>query len=448
MPPDRIGFPAGPIGSAVQMSRIWPRLNCSETTTGPYPASPSLNHPSQFSGPFFSSMKTKCLLLTVAIALAHATGYSYGPTGHALIGAVAEAQLKKTPAGKAALGRALALIADPADPAQSLSLRDAGPIPDNLRSWDDVSKRFGAANLLTKFPTVDTVPAAFDSVAHHMVDVGKDWPAHVRQDLWRYFAANAVPDEFEPKQPRHHVFHFADISVVSTNGSLYKEGKHGASPHDIVHAIAYCLKVLASESGTVSSALAPNINKTVALILLVHLVGDLHQPLHVGAAYFDANGRLVDGDTNPAALSDQGGNKVDYYNERFHGQFDSPYVTGSIARWATKYQLAKPVDLSVLASKLVAEQAAPGPGPIASGDVTATLIGWADGTIRLSQTVHAKLDYKPVTPPGSDDNFIVKATVKPPQQRADFTRFSTDLVTNEVQVAGARLAWLIETFVK
>ena len=37
-------------------------------------------------------------------------------------------------------------------------------------------------------------------------------------------------------------------------------------------------------------------------------MADIHQPLHVGAAYFDAQGRPTDPDKNKSALADEGGN--------------------------------------------------------------------------------------------------------------------------------------------
>jgi hypothetical protein len=45
------------------------------------------------------------------------------------------------------------------------------------------------------------------------------------------------------------------------------------------------------------------ITKPVALILLAHYVADIHQPLHVGAAYFDAQGRATDPDKDKSALA-------------------------------------------------------------------------------------------------------------------------------------------------
>src|SRR5438445_9155597 len=69
--------------------------------------------------------------------------------------------------------------------------------------------------------------------------------------------------------------------------------------------IPYCLEVL---RGRVSEQNERKITKPVALILLAHYVADIHQPLHVGAEYFDAQGRTADPDKDKSALADEGGN--------------------------------------------------------------------------------------------------------------------------------------------
>jgi len=54
--------------------------------------------------------------------------------------------------------------------------------------------------------------------------------------------------------------------------------------------INYCIGVL---KGTVHQPNVRKITPSVAVILLAHYVGDMHQPLHVGAAYFDDDGKLA-----------------------------------------------------------------------------------------------------------------------------------------------------------
>ena len=56
---------------------------------------------------------------------------------------------------------------------------------------------------------------------------------------------------------------------------------------DIVHMMRYCIAVLKGEEPENNPR---GITKPIAIILLAHFVGDIHQPLHVGAEYFDAHG--------------------------------------------------------------------------------------------------------------------------------------------------------------
>ena len=76
------------------------------------------------------------------------------------------------------------------------------------------------------------------------------------------------------------------------------------------------------------------ITKPVAIILLAHYVADIHQPLHVGAEYFDAQGRVTDPDKDKSALGDEGGNtftlelsgepprRRGMHKKKFHGFWD------------------------------------------------------------------------------------------------------------------------------
>jgi len=61
------------------------------------------------------------------------------------------------------------------------------------------------------------------------------------------------------------------------------------------------------------------LNEKEALLLLAHFVGDLHQPLHVGAIYLDAEAKPVD----PARWTDPlmdtvGGNAIKHENISLH----------------------------------------------------------------------------------------------------------------------------------
>lgn len=69
----------------------------------------------------------------------------------------------------------------------------------------------------------------------------------------------------------HKAFHFTDIDI----GHDHYSGQHvGANDHDIVHAINAAIAVLKGNP----SPYPFNLNKKDALMLLAHMMGDLHQP--------------------------------------------------------------------------------------------------------------------------------------------------------------------------
>ena len=68
--------------------------------------------------------------------------------------------------------------------------------------------------------------------------------------------------------------------------------------------IPFCIQAL---QGRVPEHNERRITKPVALILLAHYVADIHQPLHVGAEYFDHQGRVVDPNEDKSALGNEGG---------------------------------------------------------------------------------------------------------------------------------------------
>jgi S1/P1 Nuclease len=74
---------------------------------------------------------------------------------------------------------------------------------------------------------------------------------------------------FNAKFPENDSWHFVDLPVGFTNYSL--DGSF-SSPNDIVHALRRAIDVLEGKSS--------EFTKVQALRIIVHLVGDIHQPLH------------------------------------------------------------------------------------------------------------------------------------------------------------------------
>ena len=128
---------------------------------------------------------------------------------------------------------------------------------------------------------------------------------------------------FNQAHPRNSQWHFVDLPLGSTN---YTDSGPFSSPDDVVHAINRCVAVLEGKTN--------EFTQPQALRLLVHFVGDIHQPLHVGTGYYQIDhNNVVKLVTSPAEAeakpNDAGGNDLFYGPGRFdelHGYWDGTLV--------------------------------------------------------------------------------------------------------------------------
>jgi hypothetical protein len=136
--------------------------------------------------------------------------------------------------------------------------------------------------------------------------------------------------QFVDANPHHFSYHYSDVPMQEVH---YVAGTAGTSPEDIVQVTRECIAVL---QGNATPATNPHgFNPRVALMLLVHLVGDLHQPLHVGAAYFNSKDRFVDPNAVHQGVSaDEGGNWLRYSGQALHAFWDGKAVDLAMHRAA------------------------------------------------------------------------------------------------------------------
>jgi hypothetical protein len=139
---------------------------------------------------------------------------------------------------------------------------------------------------------------------------------------------NSEAIAFNRDFPTNPVWHYIDLPLGSV--SLETVEKFG-SKEDIVHAIGRCISVLESHDPP-----AGEITRIQALRLLVHFVGDIHQPLHCGCGFYDLSDpnhlQII---TDPAEAygktDDRGGNDLFYdldNNQELHAFWDVIVVTG------------------------------------------------------------------------------------------------------------------------
>lgn len=361
------------------------------------------------------------LLPAILAALQFPAAQAYGPLGHEIVGAIADERLANTPAAT----KIRALL-------DGLALEKAAVIADEIKGWDKKG--------------VDD-PRSFHYSAHRNIE-------RQLRDFWR---ANPPSPGPNPGAPSHHWFHYTDVAVVPAQ--RYRDGRTGRSKWDIVHMIPFCVQVL---QGRVPEQNERRITKSVALILLAHYVADIHQPLHVGAEYFNQQGQVVDPDKDKSALGDEGGNtftlelsdepprRRGIHKKKFHGFWDYDAVNGLFP------QLPGPLrkgELQALIEphkrKLIRELAMHEPNnwrmpPNVPVDSYAEI--WADEILPIAREAYARVEFTDVHTQQQDDSIVAagEAVEKPTTDEMNYRAWSTGVVRQELHKAGWRLADLLE----
>jgi hypothetical protein len=361
------------------------------------------------------------LLPAILTALQLPAAQAYGPLGHEIVGAIADERLANT----ATATKIRALL-------DGVTLEKAAVIADEIKGWDKKG--------------VDD-PRSFHYTAHRNID-------RQLRDFWR---ANPPTPSVNPGAPSHHWFHYTDVPVVPAQ--RYRDGQAGRSKWDIVHMIPFCIGVL---QGRVPEQNERRITKPVAVILLAHYVADIHQPLHVGAEYFDQQGRVVDPDKDKSALEDEGGNTFTLelsddpprgrgiHKKKFHGFWDYDAVNGLFP------QLPGPLrkgELQALLEphkrELIHQMATHEPTnwrmpPNVPVDSYAEI--WADEILPITREAYARLQFTDVHPQQEEDRIVAagQAVEKPTADEMNYRAWSTGVVRQELHNAGWRLADLLE----
>jgi hypothetical protein len=134
---------------------------------------------------------------------------------------------------------------------------------------------------------------------------------------------NAEARKFNHDFPKNGSWHFVNLPLGMP---AYADNSPFSDHNDIVHAINGCIRILEGQT-------TPNFSKLQALRFLVHLVGDIHQPLHVGTGYyqFDAHNHVtLIREPNGALgkVNDVGGNDLFFSNsDELHAFWDTGLVT-------------------------------------------------------------------------------------------------------------------------
>lgn len=358
-------------------------------------------------------------LLAVGIALARSV-HAYGPDGHKIIGAIADRKLASTQTG--------ARVSELLD---GYTLEEASIIADTIKQWDK--------------PGIDDPK------------VQKYFSSHpkIAEQLRAFWKANPPTDDEKSEVPSHHWFHYTDVPLVGLE--KYGDGKTGRSQWDIVHMMRYCIAVLQGEEPSENDR---KITKPIALILLSHFVGDIHQPLHVGAQYFDVRGQPVNPSRPGEVFPDEGGNSLrlkltsggvlNQRNLKLHGFWDNDAVMANLPKFPDtmpkeERQLNMDASEKALTDRLAKDE--PKNWRLPSTLKTEEFPeAWANEVLPVAREVHSRLGYRNVTPKLDHEKIVADGEVveKPMPGGLPYSKWAAGVVLEKMHKAGWRLADLLE----
>ncbi|HET7837827.1 MAG TPA: S1/P1 nuclease [Variovorax sp.] len=336
---------------------------------------------------------TRTTLAGLAGCLVSLVCHAYGPRGHEMIGAIADAQLN--PAAKTAVQKNL-----------GFPLSVAATWADCVK---DVEKQ-GSTFVYKPDPHFAAACKAFATTA------GKKRMIDYARRNW-----SNCHDEAATKGC-HALYHFADVAIEQ---DAYDRSLTGTSDHDIVSAIEAAMAKLEGKPVPAPFSIKDNAE---AMLMLAHLVGDLHQPLHVGAVYLDAQDHPKD--PGPATtphdpgMDTRGGNKLEFGSGNLHADWDDVLASFDPLHPSTEM-------LGLAASV-----------PASEGAIDKWPEAWANETIRAARDAYADLSFTHSGAKKTGD------WVTSFPDRADYVKRRNAEQKKEMATAGARLAQILNAVSK
>jgi hypothetical protein len=328
------------------------------------------------------------LAVLLCICLPHAAS-AWGPDGHRVVGSIADQLLN--PNAKQQIANIL-----------GVDLRTAGPWLDCVKS---VHRQADGTLAYVVDPQYEPPCTPFLDDHARMVDyVGRNWIDCVYPE-----GASATSN-----LGCHNTYHFDDVAIQRDR---FDRNYAGTNDHDIVAAINAAIAVLLDRPAPPPFSIK---DKKEALFMLAHLVGDMTQPLHVGALYLDTKGGLADPDvthTIDPTTETAGGNWIHDGSSAFHHEWDDiPANLGDTA----------PPDLVDVAKGLPAD----------NGRIENWSVAWASDTILVAQQAVAGTTYAKT----GDRKWTVAFV-----DRASYVRAAEAIKRRQLAKAGARLAEIMNT---
>ncbi|MFZ6758358.1 S1/P1 nuclease [Undibacterium sp. Ji50W] len=214
----------------------------------------------------------------------------------------------------------------------------------------------------------------------------------------------------------HKQYHYADVALQHDQ---YKTGYVGTSDHDVVNAIRAAVMVLQDKPQPKPFNFK---DKQEALTLLTHYVGDLHQPLHVGSIFLNAEGKIINPDEGQydRGTNTVGGNALQCPCGNLHSLWDDlpqQYKRGRMNDTLTKK--AKTLTL-------------------ANASIEELPVLWANDAIRDARILFAGTQFSKSTPNQKGNNWSIALPL-------EYEKTMANLKDDALARAGAHLAQLLKT---
>ncbi len=242
-------------------------------------------------------------------------------------------------------------------------------------------------------------------------------------------------------------WHYDDLPL---NCRSYQTCDGFTVENDIVNMLNVCIRTLQGNPDP-----AHPLSKRNALRLLVHFLGDIHQPLHVGCGFIDPNGpnRRILIERDPVTIKrkglmhDRGGNQLIINNDRknLHGFWDFELVTSLML--ATDKQTSD--ELGTFLRQAVRPQSAWNP----RGRIDMWGAHWATDSLQQSRnhayrgvsiirqrTVQIMRDGQPLIRDGRPVTDTVYDISRPP----NYETMNREVVRQQLAKGGYRLAKLLD----
>ena len=252
------------------------------------------------------------------------------------------------------------------------------------------------------------------AVADRLI-VGTPAGARVQALLGGQSLESAAGSVKESTAPRYH------YTAIPVHEHGYGDGAKGTRPDDVVHMIRRCISVLKGGND-------PQFGQREALRLLAHLIGDLHQPLNVGAAYLTESSQLSRG-TGQMEGTNRG---IDI---RFQGSTLHDF-------WENKTVEMAMTQAGAASPRAFAESLT---GAVPPGVNTGEILGpasriWANEMLPVAREAYVRLRFGRPIPLGQHFEWEAKATIV----NATYDLWATQMTRRHLALGGYRLAAVLK----